>query len=206
MNVRGIARALIAMTSTAADATPATLIGAASETGEFATEEETDGVAIRAAISRRTVQDAVANADEASMAVESAMRAHTIAADAWRHEVVAQGDAARKGAKDVANIAVTGISTAMVAVEAAENVKKVAAAVAVAAQALAKVAPAVAVENAAFAKLTTARAVARGMKGLCVKVPDDFAYGDDGAPSLQTCATHLPWAARSPTPVTVGAT
>ena len=196
MNVRGIARALTKMASTAADATPATLIGAASETGKVATEEETDAVALRAAISRRTVMDAVANAEGATAAVEIAMRAHTQASDDWRHEVVAQGDDARQGAKDVANIATTGRTTAMVAVEAAQNVKKVAVRVAAAAEALAKVAPAVATETAAFAKLTTARAVARGTSGLCVRVPEGFTYGGDGVPQpTNVCDASAPGAA-----------
>jgi len=182
INVRAIARALMNKASAAADATPATLIGAASEAGPYATEDETDKVALRSAIARRTVEDAVSFAMAATDVVDAAVRAHTDAANAWRQEVVEQGNDARQGATDVANIATTGISTAMVATQAALNVKKVAAAVAVAAQALAEVAPAVAAETAAFAKLTTARAVARGTTGLCTKVPDDFTYGDDGAP------------------------
>jgi hypothetical protein len=181
INVRAIACALMNMASTAADATPATLIGAASETGEFATEEECNAVALRAAISRLTVQDAVNFAETATAAVDVAVRAHTDCATAWRQEVVERGNDARQGAVDVANIATTGISTAMVAKQAAINVKKVAAAVAAAAQALAKVAPAVAIETAAFAKMTTAKAVARGTAGhLCVKVPPNYNYGGDG--------------------------
>jgi len=151
INVRAIARALIVSGAATADATPATLNGAASEAGPVATMEETDAAALRAAIVRRTTENAVAAAAEASINVELAIEASTKAATAWRHEVVLQGKAAREGAVAVA----MGLdTTANVAVGAANNVKKVAAAVSVAAKALGAIAPEIAKETAANVKVT----------------------------------------------------
>jgi hypothetical protein len=177
INVRGIARALIVSGAATADATPATLSGAASQAGPVATMEETNTAALRATIVRRTTEDAVAFATKASTNVELAIEASTIAATAWRHEVVLQGKAAREGAVAVAK----GLdTTANVAVGAAVNVKKVAAAVSVAAKALADIAPALAKETAANVKVSTAKAIARGKTDICVNVPEDFVYRSNG--------------------------
>jgi len=200
-NARLIAAALAASTSAAADAT-------ASNTCAGSTLEPSTAEAIAIALTESAKSDAhlaelLEAAHSATNDVDAAYATSLETAADWRLEVVMQGDDARKGAVDVYNIATTGISTAMVAAQHAENVIKVANKAAIAAAALALVGPTITIESIQWGAYDAAKVIQRGQANLCVnagsaideasnKADEAAAYAAEAAARLEAFGTPSP--------------
>jgi len=165
-DARRVAAASAAALSAAADVTASNTCAAS--TIPPSSDEAVAEALVEDAISDTVLANLLSVARNATVAADNAYFASFQAASAWRQEVVLQGNDARQGAVDVANIATTGISTAMVATQAALNVIKVAERVADAAAALALVTPTVAKETNAWQAYAAAKVIARGQPNLCV--------------------------------------
>lgn len=171
-NARLVAAALAASTSAAADVTAfntcagLTLVPSSQEAIAIAL--------IEGAKSATRIAELLGVARDATQSVDDAYATSLAAAAAWRLQVVLQGVAARQGAVDVYNIATTGISTAMVAAQAAQNVIKVADKAASAAAALALVGPTITIENVAWGAYNAAKVIQRNQPNLCVNAKESI--------------------------------
>ena len=165
-DARLVAKALAAATSAAADATASNTCAGLTLTPS--TDEAIAIALVEGAKSAANIAVLLEAAHNATSVVDAAYVASLAAAGAWRQEVVDQGNAARQGAIDVYNIATTGISTAMVAAWAAENVIKVAEKAALAAAALALVGPTITIEAVQWGAYAAAKVIQRGQANLCV--------------------------------------
>ena len=165
-DARLVAKALAAATSAAADTTASNTCAGLTLTPS--TDEAIAIALVEGAISAANIAVLLEAAHNATGVVDAAYAASLAAAGAWRQEVVDQGNDARQGAIDVYNIATTGISTAMVAAWAAENVIKVAEKAALAATALALVGPTITIEAVQWGAYAAAKVIQRGQANLCV--------------------------------------
>jgi hypothetical protein len=165
-DARLVAKALAAATSAAADATASNTCAGLTLTPS--TDEAIAIALVEGAKSAANIAVLLEAAHNATSVVDAAYVASLAAAGAWRQEVVDQGNAARQGAIDVYNIATTGISTAMVAAWAAENVIKVAEKAALAATALALVGPTITIEAVQWGAYAAAKVIQRSQANLCV--------------------------------------